>query len=224
MLFRSRGVGEEAVPVERAGTGLWRFPAFRGGMLAMALYIAAEVGPAVWLPTWFRERFGASAVLGSASVAVFWAAMMLGRLRLGRRVDGPGARRFVARLAVLAACAWTAVLLSVHAWMALAAVAAFGLAMSVCAPALQGFAARPFPGSETPVMAWLAAVSGAIGALLPWGIGAAAERLGPAGAVTGRGMGLTFALGLGPLLLAALALVVSRAGGLTEPGAGCRRT
>jgi len=205
-----RGAGAE-VEAPRAGAGLWREAEFRRGVLAMGLYIAAEVGPAIWLPAWFRDRFGASMPVAAASVAVFWASMTAGRLLLAHRVDGVGARVFVSRLAIVAACAWVAVLLSGDEAIAFAGVAFFGLAMSVCAPALQGFAAHPFPGSETPVMGWLATMSGGVGAVLPWTIGAVADHVQRAGDAAAPGDGLTLALCGGPVFLAAMAVVVRRA-------------
>jgi fucose permease len=154
--------------------------------------------------------------VAAASAAVFWASMTAGRLLLAHRVDGAGARAFVSRMAVVAACAWVAVLLSRDVAVAFAGVAFFGLAMSVCAPALQGFAAHPFPGSETPVMGWLATMSGGVGAVLPWTIGAVADRVQQAGETAVPGDGLTLALCGGPVFLAAMAVVVRR--GAAGPG------
>lgn len=210
------GAGREAsangsAPLPGSGAGLWRVGEFRLGVLAMALYIAGEVGPAIWLPTWFRDRFGASVPVAAASVAVLWASMTVGRVVLAHRVDRPDARRLVARLAVVSAAAWLAVLLSSNVAVAFVAVALFGLSMSVCAPALQGFSAHPFPGLETPVMGWLATMSGLVGAILPWTIGAAAERI-QGGTPVGAGAGLTWALAAGPVFLVAMAVVVVRSG------------
>jgi fucose permease len=201
---------------QSAGVALWKNGKFRRGALAMALYIAAETGPSIWLPTWFRDRFGASVPVAAASVAVFWASMTAGRLLMAGRVDLDDARRFVARLSLIAAAAWVVVLLSGQIAVAFIGVAVFGLAMSICAPALQGFAARPFPGLETSVIGWLSAAAGMVGAISPWVVGAVAERLQD-GQADG-GFGLTWALAGGPAFLLAMSLVVGRSTGSTAAG------
>jgi len=210
-----RGVSDPAGDSAGAtGMDLWRLAAFRRGALATTLYIGAEVGAIIWLPTWFRDRFGASLPVAAASVAVFWASMTAGRLLLAPRVDRPDARAFVSRLAVVSACAWVGVLLSGHVAVALVGVALFGLAMSVCAPALQGFTVHPFPGSEASVFGWLSTVAGATGAAMSWTIGAVAERIQglPEAGSAAAGAGLTWALSGSPILLMAMAAVVARPG------------
>jgi fucose permease len=207
-------------PAAATGTGLWRVRAFRRGALAMALYIGAEIGAVIWLPTWFRDRFGASVPVAAASVALFWASMTAGRLVLAHRVDRSDARGFVSRLGIIAACAWVGVLLSGHVVVALVGVALFGLVMSVCAPALQGFTVRPFPGSETSVFGWLSTVANVTGAAMSWTIGATAQRIqGLPDGGNLSGTGLTWALAGAPILLVVMAMVVRRPDPVTPPGA-----
>lgn len=213
------GPSAVASPASPDFTGLrpWRLPAFRSGVGLMALYIAGEVGPAIWLPTWFRDRFDLPMATAALSTAVFWGAMSAGRLLLASRVDHGDPRRTVSRLAVAAALAWAGVLASPHPAVALAAVALFGLAMSVGAPVLQGLATRPFPGAETAMVGWMASASGAVGAVLPWAIGAVAESAGgPPG--PGAGRGLTWALAGTPVFLAMLALAVRRVPAVSGAG------
>jgi len=202
----SRGRGPAAAPPP-PGRGVRQIaasPALAFGLASAFLYIAAEAGLAIWLPTLFRDRFDATATLASASVAAYWAAMFAGRIGLSRVVDRTDRGRLLAALGLAGAVACAAVLASPIPAVAFAGAVLAGLAMSACVPVIQSMVAAAFPREQGgAVLGALGVAIGAGGAFAPWAIGALADAVG--GGAPGEG--LATAMWMNAAALAGLAAV-----------------
>lgn len=196
---------------------LGRDRAFRAGMAVLFLYILAEVVLSVWLPTWLGDRFGAGVTLASASLAVFWGTMLLGRVVSAPFVDRVPPLRLLAGAGGATVLVLAAMLAAPTAGLALAGVVAVGLAMASMVPVLQSRVVRRFPGASVQVLGLFGLASGVAGVASPWIVGRVAERVQAAGAA-GPGGGLTLAMALAPVAMAALLPLLPALG--TRPGDG----
>ena len=204
VLAASRGLGSARLATEagapaaplRSSTTLWL--AFVVGFV----YIAAESGLGVWMPTFFRDHHATSGTVAAASVAAFWAAMTFGRIGLSAIVDHVHRGRLMRGLA-LAGAGLVGIGLAVDqlpvTWVCLVAS---GLCLSALVPLHQSVVAAAFPSSAGFALGLLGVATGAGGAFAPFVIGSVAD------AVDGsRGQGLACALWLVPACLVVYALV-----------------
>jgi fucose permease len=178
--------------------GLFRSGPFRKGLVLAFLYVAAEVGLSVWLPTLFLDRHGCSELVASASVAAFWTAMAVGRFGFGPLLDRVDRMRLLALLGGAAAGLSAIGLTTDDATAAFCLLTASGLFHAAVYPLLQSHLVIAVPRTPGAVLGWMAAASAAGGAAGPWIVGALAEALGCGGT------GLSAALWINPLLLAVL--------------------
>ena len=155
--------------------GLARSRTMHLALAAVFLYVCAEAGVSIWLPTWARASLDASDGVAAAFVAALWAAMSTGRLALGAIPDHLDRAGLVKRLASFAAVAVAAALLAPSVPLAMLAVLAAGLGMSGILPVVQGQVAAAFPGASGTVLGAMGVATGLGGAVAPWLVGALAE-------------------------------------------------
>jgi fucose permease len=143
---------------------------------AIFLAGAAEMGVAQWLPAYAELELGMSRAVGGASLLSFSVAMALGRIGIGAlsgRVSmfrlmawGSGSTAFLLLLAGLFP----------DARVSLAACIASGFAVSCLWPGILASAADQFPSAGASMFGALSAFGNFGGILMPWAIGAIADR------------------------------------------------
>ncbi len=207
LLAASRGLGslrlvaDPAAPPPPLRSSMTLWLAFVVGFV----YIAAESGLGVWMPTFFRDRHATSDTLAAASVAAFWATMTLGRIGLSAVVDRVHRGRLMRGLALAGAGLVAVGLAADDLPVTWACLVASGLCLSALVPLHQSVVAAAFPTSAGFALGLLGVATGAGGAFAPFAIGAVAD------AVDGsRGQGLAWALWLVPACLVTYALVAPR--------------
>ena len=157
---RPDGVRAESSPeaVEEDGAGRWG--PYRNAPL---LLVAAIAGPGfisemvveTWSGIYLRDTLGLGALLGGSGVAVFFAAMALGRFGTGWAVTRLGNRRVLLGAGSLAACGMTLALVTTLPALVIGGFLLVGLAISGMTPLAQSAAGYLFPqraGAATAVV------------------------------------------------------------------------
>jgi fucose permease len=145
-------------------------------MAAIFLGGAAEMGMAQWLPAFAELDLGFSRAVGSSSLLVFSLAMALGRMVVGTLNN-----RVSMYLILAWSCALTAVLFILagfcpNAYVALAACFLAGFSGSCLWPSILGLAADRYPLAGTSMFGVLTALGNLGGIVVPWTVGAIADR------------------------------------------------
>jgi fucose permease len=144
--------------VEEDGAGRWG--PYRNAPL---LLVAAIAGPGfisemvmeTWSGIYLRDTLGLGALLGGSGVAVFFAAMALGRFGTGWAVTRLGNRRVLLGAGSLTACGMTLALVTTLPALVIGGFLLVGLAISGMAPLAQSAAGYLFPqraGAATAVV------------------------------------------------------------------------
>ncbi|HZO87954.1 MAG TPA: MFS transporter [Chthonomonadaceae bacterium] len=172
-------------------------PAFGALCLAQGLYVGAETGFFLWMPTYFQARLPGGAAWAGLVVTVFWLAMTVGRVTTGALVERMPLLRLAQWLAWCGAlCSTLALIGSTPAWVMLC-VALTGLFFSGIYGVVLAETGARFPTVAGTAFGGVVALGGLGGAALPWAIGALAAT-----PLDWRG-----ALALVPLSMALLALI-----------------
>lgn len=143
------------------------WPLLIAGMLYFAFYVGMEMSYSHYLPAILLERTGMDEAAASASLSVFWALMVVGRLFAGRIADRSGYFRYL--LVSTAAGTGMLVLLALtgHAIVSMIWIGLAGLFWSgVFAVALL-YVNEHIPGMTERTTSLLIASGGVGGALLP---------------------------------------------------------
>lgn len=172
------------------------------GLATGFLYIAAETGTVMWLPTVLLDRHGASPAVGGAAVSAFWVLMAVGRIGFARPLDRVRDRMgLIAALFLAGAASYGAGLLAGSLGLAFAGMALTGLFYSFTYPLLQSRMTMDHPYAAASVISLLATGAGLSGSASQKVVGMLADRLGDGT----PGSGLQAALWLVPAWLVAAA-------------------
>ncbi len=147
---------EEAVEDDAAG----RWGLYRNAPLLLVAAIAglgfiSERVMETWSGIYLRDTLGLGALLGGSGVAVFFAAMALGRFGTGWAVTRLGNRRVLLGAGVLTACGMALALVTTLPALVIGGFLLVGLAISGMAPLAQSAAGDLFPqraGAATSVV------------------------------------------------------------------------
>ena len=142
------GHPDEAEEAGEAGTGRWEL--YRSAPLLLVAAIAglgfvSEGVMETWSGIYLRDTLGLGALLGGSGVAVFFAAMALGRFGTGWAVTRLGNRRVLQGAGVLAAGGMALALLTTLPALVIGGFLLVGLAISGMAPLAQSSAGGLFP-------------------------------------------------------------------------------
>lgn len=149
---------------------------FAGALAAIFLGGATELGMAQWLPAYAETTLGYPPWMGGMALLAFSLAMALGRMGVGA-TEG----RFEPHRVMMIGCAASVVLFlagSFTPWppAALASCVAAGLAGSCLWPTMLAVAADRHPEGGATMFGALAALGNAGGIVMPWVVGAIADR------------------------------------------------
>ena len=157
---KHNGVRAEPSPeaVEDDAAGRWRL--YRSAPLLLVAAIAglgfiSERVMETWSGIYLRGTLGLGALLGGSGVAVFFAAMALGRFGTGWAVTRLGNRRVLLSAGALTACGMALALVTTLPALAIGGFLLVGLAISGMAPLAQSAAGDLFPqraGAATSVV------------------------------------------------------------------------
>jgi FHS family glucose/mannose:H+ symporter-like MFS transporter len=154
---------------------VFRRPAFGVLCLTEALYVGAETGFFLWMPTYFEAQLPGGKEWAGRVVSVFWIAMTVGRaatgaligrlplMRLSLLLGGGGAL-----FAALAVC-WRA------PFPVMVCVALTGLCFSGIFGVVLAEAGERFPHVAGTVFGAVVAAGGVGGVVVPWAVGALTE-------------------------------------------------
>ncbi len=153
-------------------------PGFVAMAVAMFAYTGAEVGAWGWLSTLLQQGDAFGTVQAGLGVALFWAAMTVGRYLCGLLIKWIRVDHLVTALAVFTAAVTVGAVVIPGQWWLLGAVAGIGLGCSSQFPLIAGYGTRltklPSGASFSLLM-----VSGNLGAaVVPLGMGLASESWG----------------------------------------------
>lgn len=155
---------------------LIRLPFFQVALVAIFMGGATELAMAQWLPAYAEKQLGFTAWVGGMAFLGFSVAMAVGRMvagMLGHRISP---------YRLMLWCCWGSVVLFMFAcapwWprLALAACVAAGLTGSCLWPTLLGVTADHFPRGGASMFGMLSAFGNAGGVVMPWAVGAIADR------------------------------------------------
>jgi fucose permease len=180
--LRTASLWGELADVEPAQADRAHVP-MRGPMLASVLlfflYGGLEAGAGLWTTSLLIGTRGTSPAVAGSAVALFWAALTLGRVAIGLRADAIGparALRYATYLALLASSALA--LPSTPVWFVCLALAALGLSLAPIYPlAMHDTPSRFGARWGTKLVGYQVATASLGVAILPWLIGALAQRL-----------------------------------------------
>lgn len=149
---------------------------FLGALAAIFLGGATELGMAQWLPAYAETTLGYPAWAGGIALLAFSVAMAVGRMTVGA-ADG----RFDPHRVMMAGCASSVLLFLVASFapwpfVALAACVMAGFAGSCLWPTMLAVAADRHPEGGATMFGALAAMGNAGGIVMPWVVGAIADR------------------------------------------------
>lgn len=164
-------------PDAEAESGSLRGPMVASVCLFYA-YCGLEAGTGLWAASYLIDTRALPKALAGALVALFWAALTLGRIVVGLRADALGPTRVVrfASLAALIACGALAVP-ATATWITALALAALGLSLAPIYPLVMHDTPTRFRGSLGTRLVGYQVAAGALGtATLPWLVGAASAR------------------------------------------------
>ena len=175
-----------AAPPQRASRPpTWRLlladASLRWLALMMLLYVGVEVGIAAWLTTYMIELHGAAPAAGARATAVFWAALLVGRLAAAGLTGRWSVRRVLLVSMSVAVAAIVVAITTTSGGVATAAFALAGCCIGGIFPTLVAVAQARLPlhsGPTTALMMGSASVGwlvlpllmGVVGEL--WGVGA----------------------------------------------------
>lgn len=173
------GSSPEAVEDDAAG----RWGLYRSAPLLLVAAIAglgfvSEGVMETWSGIYLRDTLGLGALLGGSGVAVFFAAMALGRFGTGWAVTRLGNRRVLLSAGVLTACGMALALVTTLPALVIGGFMLVGLAISGMAPLAQSTAGDLFPkkaGAATSVVITFSSGGGLLAAPL---VGGMAELAG----------------------------------------------
>jgi len=148
-------------------------------VLLFFLYGGLEAGAGLWTSSLLIGTRDTSPALAGAAVALFWAALTVGRIVIGVRADAIGPARvlrFASYAALLTACALA--LPSTPLWFAALALTGLGLSLAPIYPlAMHDTSSRFGALWGTRLVGYQVAAASLGVATLPWLLGALAERL-----------------------------------------------
>lgn len=179
---------------------LLRRPVFLWLCLAQGLYVGAETGFFLWMPTYFQKRLPDGAALAGVVLTVFWVAMTVGRIATGALITRMPLLRLLWLFSIGSAVSSALALVSSAPLVVMAFVALTGLCFSGIFGLILAVAGERFPAISGTVFGGIVASCGAGGALVPWMISALATT-----ALDWRG-----ALAIIPLLSLSVAAIMLR--------------
>ena len=149
---------------------------FAGALVAIFLGGSTELGMAQWLPAYAETSLGYPSWVGGTGLLAFSTAMALGRMAVGA-----AGGRFDPYRVMMAGCAGSVLLFlagSFAPWpsLALAACVAAGFAGSCLWPTMLAVAADRHPEGGATMFGALAALGNGGGIVMPWVVGAIADR------------------------------------------------
>lgn len=157
--------------------GLMRRPAFLALVAAMVLAGASEVALAQWTSAFAERGLGCSKLTADLlGFTLFGAGMVAGRLWFGLRGETARLGPLMVAGALLSAAMYLVIGLSPWPAVSLAACAPAGLFVCMLWPGTLSLSAARFPLAGGSMFAMLAAGGDLGAALMPWGVGAVADR------------------------------------------------
>ncbi|HEX3428781.1 MAG TPA: MFS transporter [Candidatus Limnocylindrales bacterium] len=153
--------------------------------IAIALYVASEIGVSNWL-----VRFLSSAPLGVATtgLTLFWAGLTLGRLTSARLADRFDHARFASVSAVVMAGALVCAVVVPSLPLSLALFALAGFASGPVYPLIMAIGGERFPGRSAAVAGFLAGAAVAGGLVYPPLMGLMSVTVGLPAAMVGTAL------------------------------------
>jgi len=148
------------------------------GMFGILLAGATEVTLAQWTSAFAQTALGLSQVVADCfGFGLFGAMMVVGRLWFGFHGHNRNLPRMLTAGATLSAACYGTVALSPSPGVALVACIAAGLFVSLLWPGIVSVCAATFPRAGVSLFALLAAFGDAGAGLVPWLVGATADRV-----------------------------------------------
>ena len=185
----------------RGGRRLWLLV----GLLC--LFVGVEQLTCGWSTTYLNRALGAHLDVAARSVALYWAAVTVGRLLASALAMRLSNERLLGGSAVVALVALVALASAPTVGVALVGLTAVGLSFAPIYPTIMAIAARAYPRRFATLAGLITAAGGLGGAIVPW-----------LGGIVGQSWGLhaTIWLGVGIALLLLTLFVIFLSWG--EPG------
>ncbi len=143
-------------------------PVFLALCLAQGLYVGAEVGFAVWMPTYFRNSLPGGIVWEGVVVTIFWVAMTVGRIVVGPLIGRIPLLQLGILLAVGGAVGAALVTVWTTPLVVIACVAFTGFWLSGIFGLILAESGARFPTLSGSVFGGVTASGGIGGAIVPW--------------------------------------------------------
>ncbi len=173
-----------------------------GFYVAIALYVATEIGIAAWIVEYLIQAKGIAQATAALYLSAFFGMIMIGRLVGSLLVDRIGYLRAII-LAMIGA--FVAILIAIVAPPALAfCLPLSGLFLSIIFPTMTAAVSRLHPHNTGTILGLLFTAAGLGGSLGPWSIGLASNAWG-----IGWGFALTLLFCVG--VIGTLALLIRQA-------------
>ena len=173
-----------------------------GFYVAIALYVATEIGIAAWIVEYLIQTKGIAQATAALYLSAFFGMIMIGRIVGSLLVDRIGYLRAII-LAMIGA--FVAILIAIVAPPALAfCLPLSGLFLSIIFPTMTAAVSRLHPHNTGTILGLLFTAAGLGGSLGPWSIGLASNAWG-----IGWGFALTLLFCIG--VIGTLALLIRQA-------------
>lgn len=157
---------------------LVRLPIYLALLLVLFLAGATELSISQWASAFAEKGLGVSKLAADlAGFSLFGVGMIVGRLWFGTRGDMLDLRRLMFWGASLSALTYLTISLSPWPLLSLAACAPAGLFVSMLWPGTLSLSAARFPLAGASMFALLAAAGDTGAAVMPWAVGAIADRV-----------------------------------------------
>ncbi len=160
------------------------------------LFVGMEQLVGGWAPTYLHRILGAHTDVAARSVALYWAAVTLGRILASMMALRLSNARLLGGSAVLALVALTALSVAGAVSPALVALGAVGLGFAATYPTIMAITSAAYPRRFATLAGFLVAAGGLGGILFPW-----------LGGVVGQAWGLRGTMWLGTGLAAAMLIL-----------------
>jgi fucose permease len=157
---------------------LVRIPTYLGLLLALFMAGAAELSISQWASAFAEKGLGVSKLAADlAGFSLFGVGMIAGRLWFGIKGEAMDLQRFMLWGALLSALMYLVIALSPWPLLSLIACTPAGLFVSMLWPGTLSLSAARFPMAGASMFALLAAAGDTGAAVMPWGVGAIADRV-----------------------------------------------
>ena len=152
-----------------------RMPMFWLLAAAMLLTAGAEGALLAWAPSFIRRAYGASAAEGAWGLAVFAAAMAIGRLATGLAARWVPLSRIMLALIFVCAASTLVLVMVDSMWVSIASLLLAGLAIACFWPSILTVATRRIASGSATLLAMMAVAGIAGFGIIPWAVGQVAE-------------------------------------------------